>query len=208
MNERLPSQARDAERDYPSEVIEACRRGDPRALDQVFRREAPFIERVLGRVVGPRGDLEDLLQMTLEASIRAFPAFRGEASVRTWMTRIAVRTALSHLRHPSQKRRVSLELIEGGAAPVSTSRPAEESEARRKLHLLYEHLERIEEKQRTAFVLFSVEGRSMDEVAALMGAGINATKSRVMWARRRLLARLKKDPRAKDFVDEHMGGES
>lgn len=186
---------------YAPALIEACRRGERAALSQVFRREAPFLERVLFRVVGPSSDLEDLLQQTCEHAMRAFAAFRGEASVRTWLTRIAVRTALHHLRHPAQRRRASLEVIEGGLSDVAASRPLHEADARARLRILYEHLSKLDPKHRTAFVLFQVEGRSMEEVAALMDCGVSTTKSRVMWARRKLYARLAKDPRAHDWFD-------
>ena len=191
-----------ATQSYAPALIDGCRRGERPALEQVFRREAPYLERVLFRVVGPSSDLEDLLQGALEQAIRAFPSFRGEASVRTWLTRIAVRSALHHLKHPAQRRRVPLEVIDGGLSAVANSRPAHEAEARARLRVLYEHLDRLDPKHRTAFVLFQVEGRSMDEVAALMDAGLSATKSRVMWARRKLFARLAKDPRAQDWAGE------
>jgi len=187
---------------YAPSLIDACRRGERSALEQVFRRESPYLERVLFRVVGPSSDLQDLLQSTLEQAIHAFAAFRGEASVRTWLTRIAVRSALHHLKHPAQRRRVSLELIEGGLSEVASSQPGREAEARMRLRILYEHLDRLDAKHRTAFVLFQVEGRPMEEVAALMDAGISTTKSRVMWARRKLFARLAKDPRAHDWATE------
>lgn len=187
---------------YPPALIEACRHGERAALSRVFRRESPFLERVLFRVVGPSSDLEDLLQQTLEHAIRAFPAFRGEASVRTWLTRIAVRTALHHLKHPAQRRRAALEVIEGGLSEVANSRPAHEVDARAKLRVLYEHLGKLDPKHHTAFVLYQVEGRSMEEVAALMDSGVSTTKSRVMWARRKLFARLAKDPRAREWLDE------
>lgn len=190
---------------YPSALVERCRCGDRQALERVFRAEAPFLERVLYRVVGPSSDLEDLLQQTLEQAIRAFPAFRGEASVRTWLTRIAVRTAMHHLKHPAQRRRVSLEVIEGGLSDAVTPRPAQQADARARLRVLYEHLARLDPKHHTAFVLFQVEGRPMEEVAALMEAGLSTTKSRVMWARRKLLARLAKDPRAREWLEELTG---
>lgn len=189
-------------RAYEPALVDACRRGERAALEQVFRAEAPYLERVLFRVLGPSSDLQDMLQITLEHAIRAFPAYRGEASVRTWLTRIAVRSALHHLKHPAQQKRVPLALIEGGLSAVASSRPAHEAEARARLRVLYEHLERLDAKQRTAFVLFQVEGRAMEEVAALMDAGLSTTKSRVMWARRKLFARLAKDPRAREWLSE------
>lgn len=202
-----PETARESE-GHPAALIEGCRRGERSALSKLFAAEAPFLERVLFRVVGSHSDLEDLLQLTLEHAIRAFPAFRGEASVRTWLTRIAVRTALHHVKHPSQKRRVSLSVIEGGQSPVSSSRPGHEAEARARLRDLYGHLSQLDPTQRTAFVLFQVEGRPMEEVAALMDSNLSTTKSRVMWARRKLFARLSKDPRTRSWLGEYGGDES
>lgn len=193
---------------YPAPLVDACRRGQREALERVFRGEAPFLARVLSRMMGSSADLEDLLQLTFEHAIRAFPAFRGEASVRTWLTRIAVRSALHHLRHPAQKRRVAFELIEGGEKAISPSRPQHEAEARARLAVLNDHLAHLDPKQRVAFVLFQAEGRSMEEIAALMDTNVSTTKSRVMWARRKLFARLKKDSRAKEWLGEYGGEES
>lgn len=202
-----PREVRDDE-GHDASVIEGCRRGDRAALERVFRAEAPMLERVLFRIVGlNHSDVEDLMQLTFEHAIRAFPAFRGEALVRTWLTRIAVRTALHHLKHPAQRRRASLEVLDGGKAPISASRPQHEAEARARLKSLYEHLGHLEAPQRTAFVLFQVEGRSMEEVAALMDCNVSTTKSRVMWARRKLFARLSKDPRTRSWLDEYGGQE-
>jgi len=202
--QQKPESTRDSE-GHPAALIDGCRRGERAALAQLFRVETPFLERVLFRIVGPSSDLEDLLQVTLEHAVRAFPAFRGEASARTWLTRIAVRTALHHIKHPAQKRRVSLSVIEGGRSPISNSRPQHEAEARSRLRLVYEHLAELDAKQRTAFVLFQVEGRPMDEVAALMDSNLSTTKSRVMWARRKLFARLGRDPRTRGWLTESAG---
>ena len=193
--------------DHAPAVIDGCRRGDRDALAQVFRVESPYLERVLYRIAGPSSDLEDLLQHTLEQAIRAFATFRAESSVRTWLTRIAVRTALHHLKQPARRRRVSLEVIEGGLSDVASSRPLHEADARARLRILYEHLSQLDAKHRTAFVLYQVEGRSMDEVASVMDSNVSTTKSRVMYARRKLFARLAKDPRTREWVDELGGGE-
>jgi len=174
-------------------VIDACRRGDRQALESVLRENAPVIERLLVRMIGPGADLEDLLQTTLIAVVQAFPRYRGEASVRTWMTRIAVNVVRQHLRRPYERRRVSLELVP--AEPVDNSPVADRlADHRAKLERVFHHLEAIGPRKRVAFVLHVFEGHPIDEVAALMGASKSATKSRVFWARRALLARARKDP--------------
>jgi RNA polymerase sigma-70 factor (ECF subfamily) len=198
--ERKPSRESDA---YSPALIDGCRRGERAALGQVLGQETAFVERVLSRFVSSRSDLEDLLQLTLEQAIIAFPQFRGEAKVRTWLTRIAVRTAMHHLKSPWRKRRSHLAVIDGGQLDVGTSVPSEEAESKRRLGVLRGHLSELDAKHHMAFVLFQVEGHSMEEVAALMDANLSTTKSRVMWARRKLLARLAKDPQARNWLAEY-----
>jgi RNA polymerase sigma-70 factor (ECF subfamily) len=181
------------------ELVEACRRGDRGALEQLLRAHARDLERLLVRLVGPVADVEDLLQLVMIAAVSAFPRFRGEASVRTWLARIAVNIVREHLRRPERKRRVSLELVPD--EPVHDAEPADEvADHRRRLERLYHHLNALPAKQRIAFVLHVFEGRPVDEIAALMSATVAATKSRVFLARRALLARARKDPRLADLV--------
>lgn len=185
-------------------TVEACRRGDRGALGRVYVQHAPELERLLGRLLGPKADVEDVLQQTFIAASRAFPRFRGEASVRTWLGRIAVHQAYEALRRPEIKRRAPLELVIDHA--VSPDVGVERSyEARRRLARLYEHLDTISAKQRIAFVLHVIEGHPIDEVTALMDAGVAATKSRVMWARRTLIKKAQRDPLLRDLVVEGDG---
>jgi RNA polymerase sigma-70 factor (ECF subfamily) len=179
--------------------LERCRQGDRSALERVFRAESPALERLIGRLIGPTADVEDLLQNTLIAAIDAFPRFRGEASVRTWLARIAVHVAGDHLRRPEARRpRVALELL---AAEPRAPGPDPEAalDERRALERLYIHLDAISAAQRIAFVLHVVDGRSIGEVAALMGATEAGTKSRVFFGRRALMARISRDPALRDL---------
>jgi RNA polymerase sigma-70 factor (ECF subfamily) len=175
-------------------TLDACRAGDRDALERVLLPHAPTIERTIRRILGPSADVEDVLQQTFIAAIGAFPRFRGEATVKTWLTRIAVRVAIDRLRSPDHRRRAPLTLV--GATEPTQPGPAPDAQidVRRALDRLYEHLGKIGVDKRTAFVLHVFEGKSMEEVAALMGASRAATKSRVFWCRRELLRRARRDP--------------
>jgi RNA polymerase sigma-70 factor, ECF subfamily len=155
-------------------LVERCRARDRDAMAAVLSMHADMLERVIVRLVGPGPDAEDVLHATLVAAMDAFPTFRGEARLSTWLSRIAVHVAIDALRHH-----------EG---------PDQALEARRQLTRLSQLLDELPPLRRVAFVLFAIEGRSLDEVAALTGATVMATKSRVFWARRSLLARAAKDP--------------
>jgi RNA polymerase sigma-70 factor (ECF subfamily) len=167
--------------------IEACRRGDRTALDAVFRAHAEGLARLLTRIVGPSVEVEDLLQETFAAAITAFPSFRGEASVKTWLHRIGVNVAHSYLRRPRHRKEVLVDENRESTIDVS---PERREIARR----LYEHLDSLDAKQRITLVLYVIEEHTVDEIAALVGAGKAATRSRILWARRKLMKRMKKDP--------------
>jgi RNA polymerase sigma-70 factor (ECF subfamily) len=170
----------------PVDQIEACRRGDRQALDAVFRAHAESLARLLRRLIGPSAEVEDLLQETFAAAITAFPKFRGEASVKTWLHRIAVHVAHQYLRRPRHRREVEL---------IDEPRGTEESPERRELaRRLYALLDDLDAKKRIALVLYVIEEHSIDEIAALMGASKAATRSRILWARRKLMKRMRKDP--------------
>jgi RNA polymerase sigma factor (sigma-70 family) len=187
-----------AERD----LIEACRRGERQALERVFTSHAPYLERVLTRVAGRSLDVEDLLQSTLMAAIEAFPRFRGEAQVRTWLARIAVHIAQDRLRSAYQRRRNHVPDLEASAGQTDAPLPDRELDLRRRLQRLELHLTALGPKKRIAFVLHVFEGMPLEQVAALMGAGLAATKSRVFWARRELLRRARRDPLLADLASQ------
>lgn len=174
-------------------LIDACRRGDRGALEAMLREHAPRLERLIARLVGPGADLEDLLQQSLIAIVQAFPRFRGDASLKTWSSRIAVNIVRQHLRRPQRKRQVAFELV---PEETTTDDVAPDGNAvrRRALESLFSHLDAIGEKKRVAFVLHVFEGYSLEAVAGMTGASRSATKSRVFWCRRELLARARKDP--------------
>jgi RNA polymerase sigma-70 factor (ECF subfamily) len=171
------------------ETIEACRRGDRAALDHVFRHYAPRIENLLARLVGRSADLQDLLQETLTAALKSFPRYRGEDALGTWLSSIAVNIARSHLRRPRRHHEELGEHIADDQDGASDAATRHQLGAR-----LVAHLDHLDANKRIAFVLHVLEDMPLVEVAALMGASHAATKSRVLFARRILLKRLKKDP--------------
>lgn len=173
---------------------DACRAGNRIALDRFVREHMRLVERVLGRLVGPTPDLEDLVQITFVEAMRSFPAYRGEASLASWVTRIAVHVAWHHLRR-GVRRFVSLELLPA-ESETAALQPAPDGalDSRRTAARLHELLDRIKPKKRIAFLLFVVEGYSVEEIAALTGASRTAVKSRLFFARRELQAMVKNDP--------------
>jgi RNA polymerase sigma-70 factor, ECF subfamily len=173
-----------------SALVAGCRQGDAASLDRFFRSYARVVERVIARVVGPTPDLEDLVQNTFISAMRGFARYRGEASLKTWITRIAIHVALRQLRG-GVRRAVPLELVPAADQVLSDHELA---------HRLHQLLDKISPKKRVAFLLYTVEEHSIEEVAALTGAGKAATKSRIWFARRELLAMVRGRPELRELT--------
>jgi RNA polymerase sigma-70 factor (ECF subfamily) len=196
-----------ARAEEPTEaVLSGCRAGDRAAIEELFRTHAAGVERLLCRLVGPVADLEDLVQTVFLEAISALSRFRGEASFKTWLNSIAAHVGHHYLRAGKVRRHVPLDLV-----PEDTfgGEPHHDRllDERRLAPVLHELLDRITPKKRIALLLYVIEGHSIEEVAALMGATQTATRSRVFFARRELRKLLADDPRLSDHVDALLGGD-
>ncbi len=157
----------------------------------------------LYRILGSNSEMDDLVQEAFLEIFRALPSFRGESSLGTWLDCIAARVAYRFLskRRPDSAR---LELVPEIASgdPSAEERAMTREAARR----LYAVLDRIEPRQRIAFTLHVVDGRSLREVAEVMEASLVATKTRVWRATREVQTRASKDPLLASLL--RMGNES
>jgi RNA polymerase sigma-70 factor (ECF subfamily) len=154
----------------------------------------------LYRVLGSNRDMDDLLQ---EAFIQVFQSLRGwraEASLATWIDRVSVRVAYRYL---SQRGRLvqTAELVDDDA-PADEGPPAHRQLARDGVKRLYEVLDELGAASRLAFTLHEIDGRSISEVAELVGSSVTATKLRVWRARKRLEAAAAQDPILREFMEE------
>jgi RNA polymerase sigma-70 factor (ECF subfamily) len=188
-------------------LVAGCRAGDPASLDRFFRAHVRYVERVIARLTGPTPDLEDLVQTTFIQAFQSFARFRGEASVKTWITRIAVHVALHQLR-AGVRRSVPLELVPDADEPRDEEPSPDSAAANRQLSArLHTLLDGIAPKKRVAFLLYTVEEYSIEEVAALTGASKAAAKSRIWFARRELLAMVRAASDLRELVPTRGGPE-
>jgi RNA polymerase sigma-70 factor, ECF subfamily len=192
MTAMVPPAKVTAEREWSPDdpALDACRAGQPEAIERLFRTYSPVVQGVIGRLVGPTPDFEDLVQTTFLEALANIARFRGEAKLSTWLCQIAVHVAHHHLRAGKVRRHVPLELVaDGGETSAGLLDPANVDQTidRRRLALkLHQVLDQIAPKKRIALLLYVVEGRPIEEVAALMKATQTATRSRTFFARREL----------------------
>lgn len=184
------------------ELIERARLGDGEATGDLFVIHAHSVRRLLQSVVGPGADLDDLGQEVFIQVHRSISNYRGDSAFSTWLHRLTVNTAISHLRTLSRKHRPTepFTLAEGLA---QLGPGVEETAAGREMvRRLYEILDLLPRKRRVAFTLFDLEGRSLEELAQILDISRAAAKSRVWFARREVIRRAGEDPCLGPFIEE------
>jgi RNA polymerase sigma-70 factor, ECF subfamily len=183
-------------------LVDRCLTGEPVATRELFRRHRHRVHASLFRVLGSNRDMDDLLQ---EAFLQVFQSLRGwraEASLATWVDRVAVRCAYRYLAQRS--RRIVTDVLEDDDAVALTATAAGPG-ARRQLARdgvlrLYAVLDELSPAARLAFTLHELDGRPLAEIAELVGSTVTATKLRVWRARKRIEAAAAADPVLSEFL--------
>jgi RNA polymerase sigma-70 factor (ECF subfamily) len=142
----------------------------PEALtvEGIYKAHLGDVTRWAARLGGPRVELEDAVQEVFTLVQRELPRYRGEARITTWLYRIT-ENVVRHQRRRDKWRRW-LGGASSGREPVSEDRsPAENVEQRQSRELVYLALDRMNERYRTAIILFEIEDLPGEEVAERMG---------------------------------------
>jgi RNA polymerase sigma-70 factor (ECF subfamily) len=169
--------------------------GDLAATQELLAYVWPTLTRVASGVLGANhADLDDAVQQSMIALVRALPAFRGECHPAGYASRITLRVALRVRkgRKRDESRRESL----GHLGPSEHEEPtvSEAALGARRRELLRELLEDLPEEQAEALTLRVVMGWSLEEVARASGAPVNTVRSRVRLAKEALRARIDAQP--------------
>jgi RNA polymerase sigma-70 factor, ECF subfamily len=177
--------------------------GERAAQRELFMAQRASVHHTLYRILGSNRELEDLVQDAFFEIFRALPSFRGDSTLTRWCQTIATRIAylaIGRKKPPA----VDLSLIEESLPDGTDAR--REAHIREAARRLYAALDRLDPKQRIAFALATIDGRSMAEVAALTESSIVAVKTRVWRARKDLMKRAAKDEVLKSYIAELEGG--
>src|SRR5215510_4359906 len=194
-----------ATREHDLELARRAASGDRGAQRELFLEQRANVHRALFRILGSNREIEDLLQDAFIEIFRALHSFRGDSTLGRWCQTIAIRVAylaISRRRPPA----VELALVEETVAnETDVRRHVQIREATRRL---YAALDRIEAKQRIAFALAAIDGKSLAEVAELTDSSVFAVKTRVWRARRELMRRAGKDAALAAYLQDLEGGEA
>lgn len=175
------------------EILRAGMTGAP-AFRAIYEAEFDYVWESLRRLGVRASDLEDVAHdvfVTVHRKLGDYDAFRP---IRPWLFGIAFRVASDYRRSSRVQREIfdgELEVQDPG--PAADER-LESTEAHR---LVMAALDTINLDQRAVFILHELDGQSIPEVAAALGAPLNTIYSRLRLARKAFasaVARLRLEP--------------
>lgn len=171
-------------------LIAASLAGRREAFDEIVVRHRRSVYQLCYRFVGNHEDATDLAQETFLRAYRALRTFKGDASIGTWLYRIAVNLSLNRL----SSRTPRGEPIEDGPAlashePDAVSRLLSAERAER----VRAAIARLPRKQRATLVLRVYQELPHQEIARLLGSSVGAAKANFFHALNNLKRLLQDD---------------
>ena len=165
-------------------LLAAGRAGDPAALERLLARHQQALYRLCCGVLGHPQEAEDAVQETFLRALRALPGFRGDASFRTWLFRIALNLCLRWKASRPAAAPWSEDLL--GDHPVILVGPSPEAIALRHLRVR-EALGRLQPRQRAVLLLKEREGWTVAEIGHALGWKPNRVEYELHKSRRALI---------------------
>lgn len=177
-----------------ADLLPRAQAGDAEALRAVVQHSNQRLFRVARAVVGNDFEAEDVVQETYARAFAALKTFRGEASLLTWLTSIALNEARGRLR----KRKLTVDVDQIDAArnegsqvipfPLGDDANAPEASAARTQvrHLIEAAVDDLPSVLRIVFVMRDVEEYSIEETSRLLDVKPETIKTRLHRARRQL----------------------
>jgi RNA polymerase sigma-70 factor (ECF subfamily) len=159
-------------------------------FDEVVRLYRPRIFRYLIATLRDRDLAESLTQDCFLKAWNARHQFRGDSSLMTWLTRIAVNLARDHARSQRMRfwQKARAEDIDpadiGDWLADERSSPEQSLLAREQAGTVWEAVKALSPNQRTVFLLRFVEEMELPQIAVATGMNENTVKSHLYRALR------------------------
>jgi RNA polymerase sigma factor (sigma-70 family) len=176
---------------YETELIQGLQQGEEHAYQQLV---ALHKNRLYNTVLGFLQNESDAEDVTQEVFIKVFQSigqFKSEASLSTWLYRIAVAHSLDFLRRKKrQKRGGLLQNLLGkkdeAVQELDFHHPGIGAEQKETAAVLFKAIRQLPEQQQVAFLLQKTENLAQAEIAAVLNITVGAVESLLQRAKTNL----------------------
>jgi RNA polymerase sigma-70 factor (ECF subfamily) len=168
--------------DPDRELAERFRSGDRSAFDLIVRRHQKGVWRVVRRYIKRDADAKDVTQQVFVRAFKGLASFRGAATVRSWLYRIAINCALSWIRDHRREQPTEIDEDALTALPIAPARIASDQDGTR----LRAAIAQLPPKQKLVLELRVFDDLSFKEVAELAECSENTAKVNFHYAVKKL----------------------
>jgi RNA polymerase sigma-70 factor (ECF subfamily) len=170
------------------DLVGRARARDEAAIRAILQANNRRLYRIARGILRNDAEAEDVVQETYVRALTHLDRFRGESSLSTWLSRIAMNEAMGRLRGQQS-------MLQGGSRlrdrpeadiipfPAAPSDP-EKSMAQRQIQEIVEHaIDELPEPFRLVFITRIMEEMTIEETAALLSIKPETVKTRLHRAR-------------------------
>ena len=167
------------------ELIKASRQGDNNAFKQIIQKYEPQVAATVIGMIGNSQEAEDIGQETFIRFYRNLPNFRGESSIGTYITRIAINLTLNEIKKRNRRSKLifTKDDDEINNIPDEERTLADSVDA----HIVRWAIQRLKPHYRTVLVLRLIEGCSTEETANILQLPVGTVLSRLRRAKKRMM---------------------
>lgn len=178
--------------DPDKELIQSIQKGDRLAFNQLVLKYRTRVMGVATRMLGDRGEAEDLAQDVFVKVYRSMPGFRGASLFSTWLFRITTNSCLNQKR----SRRPETQISNGADGPElavadPSSNPHHLLEQKELKIVLEKSIQSLPEEQRIVLILRDIEGLSYEAIADSLELELGTVRSRLHRARLQVQASIR-----------------
>lgn len=182
---------------YESKLIARMKAGEMSAFDELVEEYQPLVYALSFRILGDAEDARDAAQETFLKIYRHFARFRGEASLKTWICRIAINQARSSERWWRRRFRNATSSLDSplglnddrtlaDSLESDAVSPETETLSRERSRRIEQGLGEVKKDFRIAVILRDIEGLSYEEIAYVTAVSVGTVKSRIARGREML----------------------
>jgi len=183
--------------DVPTELVCRCQQGDPSAFEELVGRVGPDLYRMIYAHMRDHDDTDEILQECLIRLYKHVGSLREVAKFPGWISRMVVNQCHSHR---LKRARTAMESTDDGMEITDHEVMWQNPQASnpRKILMRKEIMADINQairdlppRQRSAIVLFEIQGASIREIAGIMECSEGAVKFNIHQARKKLKTSLR-----------------
>ena len=169
---------------YEKELVDKARKGDHSAFKELVQKYEHQVAATVIGMLGQTPETDDIGQETFIRFYRSLHRFRGDSSVGTYLTRIAINLSLNEIRRRNKHRHLtsSNSDIDIETFP-DTGRKIEQKETR---VIIQKAIQQLKPKFRTVVVLRLIDGYTTEETANILKLPLGTVLSRLARAQMKL----------------------